>query len=179
MNNLPSKTAPKGNNPTTTKSEEQKKFEEEEELVPVKSKKIEDAILHDKSGLKGSDLLQKSDRSEEAGIEGPDAREREIALELEMRREMQALGVGGAPDEEEEEEEDDESVIDVEDEAQLAARGLRKIMIEGEQEPFLLDMEGNIYSMNGDFLGTMGGGGEIEEGEDEGFEEEDEEDLLP
>ena len=176
MHNLPSKTAAKGNG-AATKSEEQKKFEEEEELIPVKSKNVEDAKANEKSALKGSELLLKSERSEEEGLDGPDARETEIALELEMRRQMQALGVGGAPDEEEEEEEDDESVIDVEDEAQLAARGLRKIMIEGEQEPFLLDMEGNIYSMNGDFLGTMGGGGELEEEENEGFEEE--EDLLP
>ena len=82
---------------------------------------------------------------------------------------MDALGLG--EDEEEEEEEDDESAIDVEDEAQLAARGLRKIMIEGSEEPFLLDLEGNIFSMNGDFMGNMGGGA-MEEGEEE---EEDEE----
>ena len=142
-----------------------KKMEEDAPPVPPKSAKQEP------SGVPGN-------ASEDPAPAGLDPQER-AALELEMRRQMEALGLGeSAGEEEEEEEEDDESAIDVEDEAQLASRGLRKIMIEGSEEPFLLDLEGNIFSLNGDFMGNLGGG-VVDEAAGGGFEEEEEEDLLP
>jgi hypothetical protein len=36
----------------------------------------------------------------------------------------------------------------------LAAKGLRRIQIEGEDEEYLMDMEGNIYDLRGNFIGT-------------------------
>ena len=45
-------------------------------------------------------------------------------------------------------------VIDIDNEEELAARGLRKIQIEGEEEEFLMDDEGNIYNLNGEFIGA-------------------------
>ena len=49
---------------------------------------------------------------------------------------------------------DDDEVIDIDNEEELAARGLRKIQIEGEEEEFLMDQEGNIYNLNGEFIGA-------------------------
>ena len=52
--------------------------------------------------------------------------------------------------------EDSEDVIDIDNEEELAKRGLRKIHIEGEdEEEFLMDQEGNIYNLQGDFVGAM------------------------
>lgn len=63
------------------------------------------------------------------------------------------------------EDEDDSDAIDIDNEEELAARGLKKIQIEGEEEEFLMDNQGNIYNLNGDFIGTTNGDAE----EDEGF----------
>ena len=54
-----------------------------------------------------------------------------------------------------EEEEDD--VIDIDDPEDLAAKGLKRITIEGEEEEFLLDLEGNIFNLKGEFVGTADG----------------------
>lgn len=64
--------------------------------------------------------------------------------------------------------EDESDAIDIDNEEELAARGLKKIQIEGEEEEYLMDAEGNIYNLNGDFIGTTNGN-EEEEGEDEDF----------
>lgn len=69
-------------------------------------------------------------------------------------------------DDNEEEGDDDDDAIDIDNEEELAARGLKKIQIEGEEEEFLMDGEGNIYNLNGDFIGTTHGDGEAE-GEEE------------
>jgi len=45
------------------------------------------------------------------------------------------------------EEDDDSDAIDIDNEEELAARGLKKIQIEGEEEEFLMDAEGNIYNL--------------------------------
>ncbi len=59
--------------------------------------------------------------------------------------------------------EDSEDVIDIDNEEELARRGLRKIHIEGEEEEeFLMDNEGNIYNLQGDFVGAMNDEGENE-----------------
>mmetsp|Transcript_29953 Transcript_29953/g.26516 ORF Transcript_29953/g.26516 Transcript_29953/m.26516 type:complete len:287 (+) Transcript_29953:17-877(+) len=63
--------------------------------------------------------------------------------------------------------EDDSDAIDIDNEEELAARGLKKIQIEGEEEEFLMDQEGNIYNLNGDFIGTTNGDAEEEDGEEE------------
>ena len=55
------------------------------------------------------------------------------------------------------EEEDDDDVIDIDNPEDLARRGLKRIQIEGEQEEYLLDGEGNIYNLQGEFVGTTDG----------------------
>lgn len=72
------------------------------------------------------------------------------------------------PPAEENEEDDDSDAIDIDNEEELAARGLKKIQIEGEEEEFLMDAEGNIYNLNGDFIGTTNGDAEEDGDADEG-----------
>ncbi len=56
--------------------------------------------------------------------------------------------------------EEGDDVIDIDNPDQLAARGLKRIQIEGEEEEFLMDMEGNIFDLRGNFIGTTDGDGE-------------------
>ncbi len=63
--------------------------------------------------------------------------------------------------------EEEEDVIDIDNPDELAAKGLKRIQIEGEDEEYLMDMEGNIYDLRGNFIGTT----------DENNNEEQEEDL--
>lgn len=65
------------------------------------------------------------------------------------------------------EDNDDSDAIDIDNEEELAARGLKKIQIEGEEEEFLMDNEGNIYNLNGDFIGTTNGDAEEENDADD------------
>ena len=51
-----------------------------------------------------------------------------------------------------EDEEDD--VIDIDNPDDLAARGLRRIQIDGDEEEYLMDLEGNIYDLQGNYIGT-------------------------
>ena len=44
-------------------------------------------------------------------------------------------------------EEGEDDVIDIDNPDDLAARGLRRIQIDGEEEDFLMDLEGNIYDL--------------------------------
>ena len=53
--------------------------------------------------------------------------------------------------------EEDEDVIDIDNPDELAAKGLKRIQIEGEDEEYLMDMEGNIYDLRGNFIGTTDG----------------------
>lgn len=53
--------------------------------------------------------------------------------------------------------------IDINDSMQLEAQGLKRVQIEGFKPPngaddqeFLMDNEGNIYDLNGNFVATMG-----------------------
>ena len=48
-------------------------------------------------------------------------------------------------------------MIDIDDPEDLAAKGLKRITIEGEEEEFLLDLEGNIFNLKGEFVGTADG----------------------
>jgi hypothetical protein len=50
--------------------------------------------------------------------------------------------------------EEDEDVIDIDNPDDLAAKGLKRIQIEGEDEEYLMDQEGNIYDLRGNFIGT-------------------------
>ena len=45
------------------------------------------------------------------------------------------------------EEEEDDDVIDVDNPEDLAKKGLRRIQIEGDEQEYLLDEEGNIYNL--------------------------------
>ena len=65
------------------------------------------------------------------------------------------------------EEEEDDDVIDVDNPEDLAKKGLRRIQIEGDEQEYLLDNEGNIYNLQGEFVGTTG-----EEGDADGEGEE-------
>ena len=62
----------------------------------------------------------------------------------------------------EEGEEDD--VIDVDNPEDLAKKGLRRIQIEGDDQEYLLDNEGNIYNLQGEFVGTTGDEDEEDDG---------------
>jgi hypothetical protein len=44
-------------------------------------------------------------------------------------------------------------VIDIDNPEDLARRGLKRIKIEGDTEEYLLDEEGNIYNLQGEFVG--------------------------
>ena len=46
-----------------------------------------------------------------------------------------------------EEDDDDDDVIDVDNPEDLAKKGLRRIQIEGDEQEYLLDGEGNIYNL--------------------------------
>ena len=58
---------------------------------------------------------------------------------------------------------EEEDVIDIDNPDDLAAKGLRRIQIEGEEEEFLMDLEGNIYDLRGNFIGTTDGEGGAEQ----------------
>ena len=80
-------------------------------------------------------------------------------------------GIGSIMKEEASEQEDsqaveegDGEVIDIDNEEELAAKGLKRIQIEGEDEEYLMDLHGNIYDLQGNFIGTTN--------ENEGDEEE-------
>ena len=60
------------------------------------------------------------------------------------------------------EEEEDDDVIDVDNPEDLAKKGLRRIQIEGDEQEYLLDNEGNIYNLQGEFVGTTGDDGDGE-----------------
>ena len=51
-------------------------------------------------------------------------------------------------------------MIDIDNPDELAAKGLKRIQIEGEDEEYLMDMEGNIYDLKGNFIGTTDGDGD-------------------
>ena len=67
-----------------------------------------------------------------------------------------AVGQPGEGDE-------DDDVIDIDDPEELARKGLKRIQIEGEDEEYLLDLEGNIYNLKGEFVGTTDGDVEAEQ----------------
>ena len=69
------------------------------------------------------------------------------------------------------EQEDDDDVIDVDNPEDLAKKGLRRIQIEGDEQEYLLDGEGNIYNLQGEFVGTTGEDAEEMEDEGEGDEQ--------
>ena len=56
-------------------------------------------------------------------------------------------------------------MIDIDNPEDLAAKGLKRIQIEGEEEEFLMDMEGNIYDLRGNFIGTTDDDGAAEGGQ--------------
>ncbi len=47
----------------------------------------------------------------------------------------------------------------------MAKKGLRRIQIEGDEQEYLLDNEGNIYNLQGEFVGTTGDEDEEDGGE--------------
>lgn len=61
---------------------------------------------------------------------------------------------------------DDDDVIDVDNPEDLAKKGLRRIQIEGDEQEYLLDGEGNIYNLQGEFVGTTGDDAEEMDGEE-------------
>ena len=78
---------------------------------------------------------------------------------------MDADLVGGA-DGDGDGDEEDEDVIDVDNPEDLARKGLRKIQIEGDDEQeYLMDNDGNIYDLQGNFIGTTGGDDEEDGGD--------------
>jgi len=54
---------------------------------------------------------------------------------------------------------EDEDFIDVDNPEDLARKGLRRIQIEGDDEQeYLMDADGNIYNLLGEFVGETDGG---------------------
>ena len=52
--------------------------------------------------------------------------------------------------------EDDDDFIDVDNPEDLKRRGLQRIQLEGDDEnEYLLDAEGNIYTLQGECIGEM------------------------
>lgn len=47
----------------------------------------------------------------------------------------------------------DEDEIDIENAEQLASKGLTRIKMEGKEEDYLIDIEGNIYDLSGNHYG--------------------------
>jgi hypothetical protein len=64
------------------------------------------------------------------------------------------------------EDEEDDDVIDIDNPEDLQRRGLKRIQIEGENEEYLLDGEGNIYNLQGEFVGTTDGDVEAADAQD-------------
>ena len=56
-------------------------------------------------------------------------------------------------------------MIDVDNPEDLAKKGLRRIQIEGDEQEYLLDNDGNIYNLQGEFVGTTDG--DVAEGDEE------------
>ena len=55
------------------------------------------------------------------------------------------------------------SVLDLNDPEELAKRGLQRVQIDGDDEEYLMDEQGNIYDLEGKLIGTAN---------DEGLEDE-------
>jgi hypothetical protein len=55
------------------------------------------------------------------------------------------------------EDQEDEDVIDIDNPEDLARRGLKRVQIEGDNDEYLLDGEGNLYNLQGEFVGTTDG----------------------
>ncbi len=72
--------------------------------------------------------------------------------------------MGGQEMEEEEEEEEENSVY-LKDNVVM-----QKIQIEGEEQEYLMDPDGNIYDMAGNYIG-MANAGDLAEVEDDGQEQ--------
>ena len=90
-------------------------------------------------------------------------------MALQEQAAEQEFGEDGEPvvvamDGEGEEGEDDDDVIDVDNPEDLAKKGLRRIQIEGDDQEYLLDNEGNIYNLQGEFVGTTGDEDEEDDG---------------
>ena len=90
-------------------------------------------------------------------------------LALQEQAAEQEFGEDGEPiavamDGEGEEGEEDDDVIDVDNPDDLAKKGLRRIQIEGDDQEYLLDNEGNIYNLQGEFVGTTGDEDEEDDG---------------
>ena len=98
--------------------------------------------------FENNNLLKNSDM--------PDDLDEQASPQLQELQDVSGNEIGALPEESMEENDDDTvgDVIDIDNEEELAARGLRKIQIEGEEEEFLMDDEGNIYNLNGEFIGA-------------------------
>lgn len=83
-----------------------------------------------------------------------------LALQEQAQEQLEAQG-------ESQVEEDDDDVIDVDNPEDLAKKGLRRIQIEGDDQEYLLDGEGNIYNLQGEFVGTTDGDMQEDEEDDQ------------
>ena len=104
---------------------------------------MDDSQQIDLEGLNESELLALQEQAEN---------------ELNAQQEVEGILQDG-------DEEEDEDVIDVDNPEDLAKKGLRRIQIEGDEQEYLLDNDGNIYNLQGEFVGTTDG--DVEEGEEQ------------
>jgi hypothetical protein len=62
---------------------------------------------------------------------------------------------------------EDEDVIDIDNPEDLARRGLKRVQIEDDDQEYLLDAEGNIFNLKGEFVGAADG--DLDTSQQEGF----------
>lgn len=52
-------------------------------------------------------------------------------------------------------EDDNEDVIDIDNPEDLARRGLQRVHDESEDQEYLLDQEGNLFNLQGEYIGKV------------------------
>lgn len=130
-----------------------------------------DPALEDLAGQLPADLEDVQIDGEHAVYEDGAQSDSHIDIDNLTESQLEALQLQAQQQEvsgemaEDDEEEDD--VIDVDNPDDLAKKGLRRIQIEGDDQEYLLDNEGNIYNLQGEFVGTTG-----EDDDDQGEAEE-------
>ena len=121
---------------------------------------LDELLAEDESGKKPGPGAKASPEQPASSSEKP----KKAGLEIEIPEgEVEGADEGDSKLDEGEEGEEPEFFY-------VGDKRFRKIQIEGEDDDFLMDDEGNIYDMNGNYIGTANQQDEEEEEEGEGTE---------